>query len=482
MAMRVAALLQRRLLFGGRGARGWMLLPVTLPLLVAAGQGIGPVVNDDGDPSASSEPPSASIEGIQDYPRNIDDLPPLPRASGPNQNEPLPPLKPASGPSGRRNALAIRGRTFRLESVNMEEEALERLEAGAGSEEPFDLAPLQKRPSMLHDEAVLLRFGFPDRWTLWMRDVFLSADALFLTDEGEVLDIQEMRPQPFASPSQMSRHQAAAPASLALLLPAGVADELGVKIGSTLEGAIPEAEQRGAGDGVVSGSPSSRSLRAMADAAVAAMASARSYRANGAVVTEDRKAKKQVREQFIFQAPKRLHTRFVTDIDIKGLGSGGGSIQGRAECGDAEIILMGSSKFQRCLSRSQSWDKGSFSGNIFGSLSFRPWVRFQWCQSIEDLGAERLAGVENRLFGCRVPAGREAATAFRSGGLDGGVSRGRFEREAQIDIRVWVRRTDGKIGRFFMRRIAPSDVGPVTQTTDYVYTQFGEVRDIRPPQ
>ncbi|MBI2916542.1 MAG: DUF192 domain-containing protein [Chloroflexi bacterium] len=218
---------------------------------------------------------------------------------------------------------------------------------------------------------------------------------------------------------------------------------------------------------------------------VSRMASAPSYRAVGRDTESDAGGVRDVREQFVYNAPDSVRTRYLTTESRPGMGTAA------VECADKEIVVIGSTRYQRCNdaeSSQQSWRTDSFNPAILRTELFQPWIRFLWCIKVgeQDL-SEEIMGVPNQVFTCRVRNEQEAATVWATRPGEAKLSdksqaaRERFLREAVVDISIWVRETDGYIGRFAMTKTAPGSLGPRTETVDYVYSDFGAVPTVGAP-
>ncbi len=219
---------------------------------------------------------------------------------------------------------------------------------------------------------------------------------------------------------------------------------------------------------------------------VARMASAPSYRAVGRDTENDVNTVKEVLEQFLYVAPDSVWTHYRTTARRPGME---GTVA--IDCADKEIVVVGSTRYQRCNdagSSTKGWVVDSFDTNVLHSELFQPWVRFLWCLKVNEQDAtEEIKGVVNQVFTCRVRNEQEATTIWqRKAGenkLDGKseAARQRFLTETVVDITVWVRETDGYIGRFAMTKTSPGTLGPKTETVDYVYSEFGEIAPIAAP-
>lgn len=87
--------------------------------------------------------------------------------------------------------------------------------------------------SILNDNAVMLFvFDEPDYHKIWMKNMHFSIDVLWLNENKKVVHI-ERQLQPDDPPHK--EYTTLVPAKYIVEMPAGKADELGVKIGSKIE-------------------------------------------------------------------------------------------------------------------------------------------------------------------------------------------------------------------------------------------------------
>ena len=87
--------------------------------------------------------------------------------------------------------------------------------------------------SILNDNAVMLFvFDEPDYHKIWMKNMHFSIDVLWLNENKKVVHI-ERQLQPDDPPHK--EYTTLVPAKYIVEMPAGQADELGVKIGSRVE-------------------------------------------------------------------------------------------------------------------------------------------------------------------------------------------------------------------------------------------------------
>lgn len=221
--------------------------------------------------------------------------------------------------------------------------------------------------------------------------------------------------------------------------------------------------------------------------AVARMAGAPSYTASGVDVTSGVGGPRQVREEFRFIAPDHIYSHYVVS---EGQSSAASLFPTAASvCRDQEVIVLSTTRYMRCRDPGQdgAWQVGNADISLFTTLQFRPWERLAWCSNIREQDGEGEAGgAASQVFQCDVPAQREADAYWPPDRLS---SRSAKENEARegflangsVQLTVWVRRQDGYIGRFQMKKVSPVSGGSTTQSLDYTYSGFGQVPAISPP-
>ena len=96
---------------------------------------------------------------------------------------------------------------------------------------------------------------------------------------------------------------------------------------------------------------------------VKAMLDASSYRATGIDIIS---GSREVREQFEYVAPNNIHSLYLTTTQSSGFGSL------PSECGENEMVIIGSSGYQRCLTKGETWGAFSSDNSVFNRLSCQP--------------------------------------------------------------------------------------------------------------
>lgn len=199
---------------------------------------------------------------------------------------------------------------------------------------------------------------------------------------------------------------------------------------------------------------------------VKAMLDASSYRATGIDIMSD---SREVREQFEYVAPNNIHSLYLTTRQSSGFGSL------PSECGENEVIIIGSSGYQRCLNKGENWTAFSSDASVFNRLSFQPWRRLEGCTKFTEEDSRVISGVQTKVLSCILPPEREAEADY---GPDNSDRKQQFIAEGTVEITAWVRESDGYITRFAMTKTLP---GSSVHTLDYSYSDFNSVPPIRFP-
>ena len=236
--------------------------------------------------------------------------------------------------------------------------------------------------------------------------------------------------------------------------------------------------------------------RAMAKNTVFRMASAASYSSDGLDNTTDARQNKEVKEHFDYIAPDRARSRYLTQVRQPDTFGSEGLIS--AGCSDFEVAVVGATRYQKCNdvdSTDRTWRVDSYDPSVFDTPLFQPWVRFMWCEGkiAEENELQDIRGEKNKVFSCRVRNEEESNIIWERKRLEEEMAAGsdkaavslqarlRFIEQAKVDITVWVRESDGYIGRFAMVKETPGTLGTVTQRIDYVYYNFNVVEPIEAP-
>lgn len=90
---------------------------------------------------------------------------------------------------------------------------------------------LSNRESLPADAGMLFVYEKERVLSFWMRETLIPLDILFIDREGRIVDIQTMAPEPGVSSGDLTTYRSAEPATYALEVNAGVADELGLMPG-----------------------------------------------------------------------------------------------------------------------------------------------------------------------------------------------------------------------------------------------------------
>lgn len=127
----------------------------------------------------------------------------------------LPP-HPATG-LGDISEVSLEGKVFQLEVARTAEERSR---------------GLMERTSLPENAGMIFVFKDEELRIFWMKDTLISLDILFLDNNGVVIDVQTMRPQPGATSATLTRYYSAAPARYAIEINAGLAAEYDIVVGS----------------------------------------------------------------------------------------------------------------------------------------------------------------------------------------------------------------------------------------------------------
>lgn len=202
---------------------------------------------------------------------------------------------------------------------------------------------------------------------------------------------------------------------------------------------------------------------------VKTMLGASSYRAVGIEIID---GAREVRDQFEYVAPNSIHSRYRTTTRDAGFGSLS------SECVENEVVIIGSSGYQRCISKGENWQSFNADSSVFNRLSFQPWRRLEWCTTFTEEDTQLIAGVQTKVLSCVVPPEREAEADY---GPDDSEKKQRFIAQATINITAWVREGDSYITRFAMTKTFPGSFGSTVQTLDYSYSEFNRIPQLIPP-
>jgi len=226
----------------------------------------------------------------------------------------------------------------------------------------------------------------------------------------------------------------------------------------------------------------------LAKDAVTRMQTASSYNSSGTDSVSGPSIAKQVQEQLSYIAPDTVRSRYLIAAS-QGTASALFPSAG-AGCADQEVIILTGKRYSRCNDAGQSglgWQTGNADAILFDTLQFKPWQRFGWCANPHMERTEQAASSTAEVFTCEVAVQREADAYWPPDKLDvlpprEKDAREKFLAEGTVDLMVWVRKSDGFIVRFQMRKTSPAaNSGVITESLDYTYGDFGLVAPITPP-
>ena len=95
------------------------------------------------------------------------------------------------------------------------------------------------RASLADDRGMLFVFSEARRHGIWMRDMLMPIDIIWISAEGRVVDIQTAQPEPGVPDEQLKRYHPDDPARYVLEVRAGLAAEKGVQVGDEAEIQLP---------------------------------------------------------------------------------------------------------------------------------------------------------------------------------------------------------------------------------------------------
>ena len=95
------------------------------------------------------------------------------------------------------------------------------------------------RGSLADDRGMLFVFSVPGQHAIWMRDMLIAIDIIWISADGRVVDIQTARPEPGVADAELRRYYPRDPASYVLEVRAGLAAEKGLQVGDEAEIELP---------------------------------------------------------------------------------------------------------------------------------------------------------------------------------------------------------------------------------------------------
>lgn len=105
-----------------------------------------------------------------------------------------------------------------------------RIDAEVAADQSNRTQGLMNRRSMAANQGMLFVFTQADRHCMWMRNTLLPLSVAFLDEQGQILNIEDMKPQ------TENNHCAAAPARFALEMNQGWFAGKGIKVGQRIGG------------------------------------------------------------------------------------------------------------------------------------------------------------------------------------------------------------------------------------------------------
>ena len=107
---------------------------------------------------------------------------------------------------------------------------LHRIDAEVAADQQNRMQGLMNRRSMATNQGMLFVFTQADRHCMWMRNTLLPLSVAFLDERGQILNIEDMKPQ------TENNHCAASPARFALEMNQGWFASKGIKVGQRIGG------------------------------------------------------------------------------------------------------------------------------------------------------------------------------------------------------------------------------------------------------
>ena len=105
-----------------------------------------------------------------------------------------------------------------------------RIEAEVAADQPNRMQGLMQRRTMAANQGMLFVFPQSERHCMWMRNTFLPLSVAFLDEQGNILNIEDMKPQ------TEDNHCAAGAARFALEMNSGWFASKGLKPGVHISG------------------------------------------------------------------------------------------------------------------------------------------------------------------------------------------------------------------------------------------------------
>ena len=105
-----------------------------------------------------------------------------------------------------------------------------RIDAEVAADQQNRMQGLMHRRSMAANQGMLFVFTQADRHCMWMRNTLLPLSVAFLDERGQILNIEDMKPQ------TENNHCAASPARFALEMNQGWFASKGIKVGQRIGG------------------------------------------------------------------------------------------------------------------------------------------------------------------------------------------------------------------------------------------------------
>jgi uncharacterized membrane protein (UPF0127 family) len=95
------------------------------------------------------------------------------------------------------------------------------------------------RQSLPDDRGMLFVFPESGLHAFWMKDMLIPIDIIWISAEGQVVDVQTAQPEPGVADPQLKRYNPSGPARYVLEVRAGLAAEKGVRAGDAAQIELP---------------------------------------------------------------------------------------------------------------------------------------------------------------------------------------------------------------------------------------------------
>lgn len=155
--------------------------------------------------------------------------PPAPPVASVPPTTPLPPPSPPAQPPA--HAAAFPDRT--VEGYLLIGNCMMTLEVAETPDERR--TGLMERTSLPPGHGMVFVYSSESKWAFWMKNTLIPLDAVWVSQAGQVVDVQTMVPQPGVPDNQFTIYNPRAVAMYAIELAEGVAHKAGLAAGSQVQ-------------------------------------------------------------------------------------------------------------------------------------------------------------------------------------------------------------------------------------------------------